>query len=110
MSYVITFLIFVLPLIIFPFGNSQFEIPKVILAEAITQILFIIFLVRTNLSQIKIDKRFLALLSVITSLTFIDIIFMNRKNYFFVNQFRLQGIFLLWTLLILAFMASQIVV
>ncbi len=100
--FIFFFLLFLLSFIIAPFGTTQFENPKVIVAEA----LIIVVLLITLFKNPKIFSRknlFVFLLCTVFSLTVIDLIFFKTSISFFGNAFRMQGIFLLWMLLLFSY-------
>lgn len=101
----IIFLLFFLSFIILPFGVSPFEIPKVICAEIVIDILLITFLLTARV--FSFTKHIYILVGIIL-LTFIDLIFFKTSISFFGNAYRLQGIFLLWHLIVFAWLSSQI--
>lgn len=98
-------LLFFLPLLIFPVGLSWFEPPKVIVAQILIEILTVTYLFKR---KINISKKVLVPIVLLILLTIIHIIFFRTQTTFFGNSFRLQGIFLLWHLLLFAFISSQI--
>lgn len=106
-SLLIFFLLFLLPFIIAPFGVTQFENPKVIFAEVGVIILFLLVLCENKISFHKQTTQ-LSLYSAIVLLTFIDLFFFKTNLSFFGNAFRLQGVFLLWLLLLFSLLSASI--
>src|SRR5258705_12680635 len=104
---IVFFLLFILPFIIAPFGTSQFEIPKVIFAE-IGVIILLLVTIFTNKTSFKLSKAQIALYGAIIALTVIDLLFFKTNISFFGNQFRMQGIFLLWILILFSILAQNI--
>lgn len=104
--YISLFLLFLLSCIVFPLQPSFFETPKIILAEVAVDILFFlwIFKSKTSLNYKKLLPFFLVFV-----LTLIDIIFFRNTFTLFGNPFRLQGVLLLWHLLLWACISSAIV-
>lgn len=103
-NIIIVFLLFFLPLFVFPFGYSYFEPPKVILAQILIETLLILSLAK----KFKLPPPALLIPVVLFFiLTFIDLIFMRTETTFWGNIFRFQGIFLLWNLLIFALISSE---
>ena len=102
-----SFLLFVLPLIVLPFGVSYFETPKIILAEILIEILFIFFIFGKIDLKKNINKVPYYLLVGIFLLTLLDLVLFRTSISLFGNVFRLQGIFVLWHLLIFSFISSQ---
>ncbi|MBI3486519.1 O-antigen ligase family protein [Candidatus Daviesbacteria bacterium] len=105
---IISFLLFFLPLIILPFGISPFEIPKVIIAEISIQALLVCFLLFSKKIEVKnFNPLFLVISLGFLILSIIHLLFFNQPTTFFGNSFRLQGVFLLWNLIILSLISSQ---
>lgn len=108
MSYLIFSILFLLPLLVFPWGASFFETPKVIVGEVLIElILAIIFITNTRLLK-SFNKFQLAILFLIIVLSVVHLVFLRTNTTFFGNTFRLQGIFLLWNLLIFSLISSKI--
>ncbi len=98
------FLLFLLPFVILPIGASEFETPKVIVAEIGIQALF---LVSIFFSKIKINKTHFIFCGLLFFLTILDLVFINKSaTNFFGNPFRLQGIFLFWNLLVFSLLTK----
>lgn len=107
-KYLIYCLLFILPLVILPFGISYFETPKVILTEVIIEILLLyLFFKNSSFSFKKINRIFLICIISIFVLSLVHLIFLRTSTTFFGNAFRLQGIFLLWHLLIFSLISSK---
>lgn len=108
-SYLITFLLFGLSLVVLPFGRSFFEIPKVVVAELAIQVLFLSLLFRHPgqlYAHIKSSKtRFLL---VLLGLILISQFIHPLKLTLFGNVFRLQGAFL-WVHLIFLSLFSTLI-
>lgn len=102
----IFFLLFLLPFVIAPFGITQFENPKVIVAEAAIILVFLITLFK-NPDIFRRKNNLVYLYGIIILLTIIDLIFFNTSISFFGNAFRMQGIFLLWLLLLFSYLSTQ---
>lgn len=101
-------LLFFLPLLVVPFGYSYFEFPKVICAQVLIEVLFVTKLIKGKLYKPKFFSPSLLIPSfLLFLLTIIDLIFMRTQTTFWGNTFRFQGIFLLWHLLLLALISSQ---
>lgn len=105
-KYVILALVFYLPFLILPFGISYFEIPKVIAIELGVEALLILSLMSGRLKQLKNPAVIPLLLLFI--LTLIGLIANPDYKAFFGNIFRLQGVFLLWHLMLFAVLSSKI--
>lgn len=104
-SFIVFFLLFLLPFCIAPFGITQFENPKVIFAEIGVILLFLVLLFSDRISFRKRRKQ-LFLFGAIFILTIIDLFFFKSNISFFGNAFRMQGIFLLWILLLFSFLTG----
>jgi len=98
------FLILLLPFIINPFGGAFFEPPKVILAEVAIELLTVCYLLRAKL---RFKSTLLLPVGVLFGLSLVGLWLFPSQTVLFGNQFRLQGTFLLWHLLLLALVSSQ---
>lgn len=109
MAAIVFILLFFLPLLVVPF-SSPFEAPKVILAEILIEVLTFSFFIRTSREVIiKIAKSpKVRLIFGLVILSLIHLIFFRSPITFFGNPFRLQGVFLLWHLLIFSVISSSI--
>jgi O-antigen ligase len=103
----ITFLLFILPLIVFPFGISYFETPKILLAEVAIEILLISGILASN-SILRINKYVFIPLGAIIGLSILHLIIFSSSLTLLGNMFRLQGVFLLWHFVIFSLISSQI--
>ena len=106
-SAVVFFLLFLLPFVIAPFGVTQFENPKVIGAEIGVILLLLISLFSNNFSFLRRKEQIL-LFGCIGFITCIDLLFFETTISFFGNSFRMQGIFLLWVLLLFSFFSRPV--
>lgn len=106
-SFLVFSLLFLLPFLIAPFGVTQFETPKVIFAEAGTLVLLLFLVIHQKVS-FHAEKIRIILFGLILLLTFIDLFFFRTSISFFGNAFRMQGIFLLWLLLLFSYFSSGI--
>ena len=108
-SYISVYLLFLLQFIYFPIGVSYFETPKVYLAQIGIFILLLIAIFRPQQFRfISYPKPYLFTFIAIIVLSFVHILFMLTETTFFGNEFRLQGVFLLWMLLAWAILSSRI--
>ena len=105
-KYIIAFLLFILPLIFFPFGTSPFETLKVILAEIGIEILLCLQIFKRN--SFYLNKKLLISIVLIILLSTSHLVFLRIQTAFFGNVFRLQGIFLLWHLLLFSILSTKI--
>lgn len=106
-SSFLTFVLFFLPLLFVPVGFSYFELPKVFIAEISILVIFAYFLLRGNLNLLFENKQLLYPIMGIFALSIIDLIFFRTSVSLFGNSFRLQGIFLLWNLLLITLTSSS---
>jgi len=112
-SVIVFFLLFLLPFVIAPFGVTQFENPKVIAAEIGIILLLLISIFRAPSIRALRALRFVEMTRnwmyvVVILLTVIDLLFFRTSLSFFGNAFRMQGIFLLWMLLLFSFLSAHI--
>ena len=108
-SYLTIFLLFLLQFIYFPIGISHFETPKVYAAEFCIFLLLLIYLFTQKKIQARgIQKKSIICFSLLIVVTGIDLMFLKTSISFFGNSFRLQGIFLLWMLILFAFLSAKI--
>ncbi|HSW96565.1 MAG TPA: O-antigen ligase family protein [Candidatus Saccharimonadales bacterium] len=105
-SFIVFFLLFFLPFIIAPFGVTQFETPKVVFAEIAIIILFLVLLFSNKISFRNHTNQIVIYCSILI-VTAIDFFFLKTPLSFFGNAFRMQGIFLLWMLLLFSFLSSR---
>lgn len=100
-------LLFLLPFTVVPFGVTQFENPKVVLAEGLIILLLLSRLFQTG-SILDLGRKQIVIYLLIFAVTIFDLIFLNTSVSFFGNAFRLQGIFLLWLLLLFSFIVTHV--
>lgn len=108
MNVLILLLLFGLPLLVVPNSISYFEIPKVFAAEALIVVLAILTFYHQGFSPKKYNRKGLLALLVIFTLSLLQILIFRQLEMFWGNQFRLQGIFLLWCLLVFSLVSSRI--
>ncbi|OGD83982.1 hypothetical protein A2165_02800 [Candidatus Curtissbacteria bacterium RBG_13_40_7] len=103
----ILFLLFFLSFIIFPFPLSPYEKPKILTAEIVIQMLVIITIYK-GLKKFtkKLDKHFLIVSSIILLISVLHLLFLRSLTAFWGNAIRLQGIFLLWHLIVFSLVSS----
>lgn len=101
------FLLIILPLVVATWGVSQFETPKILLAEAGIQIL-IFYSILIKRQRWNLRNWYVLSIAALGIISLIDIVFLRTEISFFGNQFRLQGIFLLWHLAAFSFFTRQI--
>lgn len=110
-SYLVYFLLFFLFLIVIPVGISPFETPKVVLAEIVIDLILLIKIINFKKKPLKnlINTQiiFTALLFILS----LDQRFLfNPAGSFFGNEFRLQGVFLFWHLLLFSIISKSILI
>lgn len=76
--------------------------------QILIELLLIFTLLKDRLFFRSVDKYQVLLLAVLIVLTLYQLFFIRESVMFFGNEVRLQGIFLLWHLLILAFLGSKL--
>lgn len=110
LPYFVWFLLFVLNLVVIPIGISPFETPKVVIAEILIDTLLflkIIHLKRTSLKHLLSSQTlFLGIIFLLS----IDQLFLFHPSFQNIlgNPFRLQGLFLLWHLMIFSYISKDI--
>lgn len=107
-TYLLAFLLFFLPLVVLPFGISPYEIPKVILAEVGIEALLFYRLFQKGKLELPFSGFRLFSVFALVALTFTQLIFLRTETSFFGNNFRLQGIFLLWHMIIFSVLSSSV--
>lgn len=108
MSYFLfSLLIFLTPFIINPFGGYFFEPPKVIFAEVLIELVLFFYLIKNGF-RLNFNKTQLLLTSSLLILTIFHLVLNPSSSIFFGNEFRLQGIFLLWHLVIFSLISSKL--
>lgn len=103
--FLTTLLLFFLPFVVLPFGSSQFEVPKVIVAQILIEVLVVFRVFRQDMP--KISRLSTVSYLVLFAISFVDLIFFQTQYSFFGNTFRLQGIFLLWHLMLFSIFADK---
>ena len=84
----------------------MFETPKVIVGEILIEVLVLLTFLKSRF-QLRINP-FTGAVALLFLLSLIDLIFLRTDTTLFGNPFRLQGVFLLWHLLVLAVVSSAI--
>lgn len=109
-AYLITFLLFALYLVIIPIGISPFETPKVILAEAVIDILLFVKIFKFKRGDFKhlISTPQILFIGILFILSLDTQFLFQPKGAFFGNVFRLQGQFLFWHLLLFSLLSNNI--
>jgi O-antigen ligase len=104
--FIILFLLFLLQFVYFPFGGSYFEIPKVYVAETGIFLLLLLQIFRGKIHRRYYDKSLLICCGLIIILSISGLVFHTTPFTFWGNQFRMQGTFLLWLLLVFSLLSS----
>jgi hypothetical protein len=103
---IILLLIFVLPFIVGTLGLSFFETPKIYVAQFLIEILLLITLFKSDFTKKFALSPITILLFSIFFFSILQMLFYPSPFAFFGNEFRKQGAFLLWHLLVFAFIVS----
>jgi hypothetical protein len=106
--FLLSLLIFLIPFVINPFFGYFFEPPKVIFAEVLIELIFLFVLFKVSTFLKALNKPQLILSLSLIGLTFVHINLIRNQEVFFGNQFRLQGIFLMWNLIVLFLLSSRL--
>jgi O-antigen ligase len=109
MGLVTIFLLFVLPLVVFPFFSFAFEPPKVLLAQIGIEVLVLLSLfLGKGINFKKLNPKLVVLCLVLFLLSLVHLPTFPEQSNLFGNIFRLQGVVLLWHLLLFAVLSSQV--
>lgn len=107
MSSLINFLLFGLAIVVLPFGISPFETPKIIVAELGILVLMVLVLGQKKwFSGYRLGQ--LGLIGGVLVWSIVGLIFNHGGAGFLGNSFRLQGVFLLWLLLIFSLVCCRV--
>lgn len=106
--FLLTLLVFLSPFIINPFFGSFFEPPKVIFAEILIELILVVMLFKNNSLLKSLNKSQVFLSATLIVLSLSSLVFIKNSQIFFGNEVRLQGIFLLWHLIIFALLSSKL--
>lgn len=105
-SALFVFLLFFLPLVVFPLKIGFFEAPKVILFELAVEYMAVLFIWRHRTTPFRFSVSYVPYLILIV-LSLLHFFFLPTSTTLFGNPFRLQGIFLLWHLLVFSVMVGR---
>lgn len=109
LSWVLVILLFFLPLLVIPGFRLAFETPKVILAQILIELMFVIWVVKGGFGRLgKLGRIHLTLIGVLVGLSLLHLFLNPSQDYLFGNVFRLQGVILLWFLILLSIIAVAI--
>jgi hypothetical protein len=97
-------LLFLVPFLILPFGESHFESPKVVIAEILMLSVFLLSFWKNPL--IYASKKYLPFYAL-GILSLFHLLFLSGPTTFFGNVFRGQGVLLLWALLLFSISISM---
>lgn len=105
----VVFLLFFLHLLVIPFGISPFEAPKVIIAESFIDILLFFKIIKFNKEYLKtLISPQIIFISILLILSLDQSFLFNPQGSFFGNPYRLQGVFLLWHLLVFSILSKDL--
>lgn len=107
--FLVSFLLFFLPLLVFPFGVSPFESPKIIIALLGIEFLAVaVFYYKLQPKISTLSATIPIIYVAILLLTAVHLILYGFTDAFFGNIYRLNGIFLLGHLMVFALITSRI--
>lgn len=108
-SYLLFFLLFLLPFVIIPVGISPFETPKVLLAELVIETLLFMMLLKAQIPKTHVRLSFFQfLILMLLILAGLHLSFFPSFQTVFGNAYRLQGVFLFMHLLIFIYISQRI--
>ncbi|MBI4084576.1 MAG: O-antigen ligase family protein [Candidatus Levybacteria bacterium] len=108
-SYLLFFLLFLLPFVIIPIGVSPFETPKVLLAELAIEALLLLTLFKAQIPKGHVKLSFFPfILLMMLILAGLHLDFFPSFQTVFGNAYRLQGVFLFMNLLIFAYISQRV--
>ncbi|MBI4097395.1 MAG: O-antigen ligase family protein [Candidatus Levybacteria bacterium] len=108
-SYLLFFLLFLLPFVIIPIGVSPFETPKVLLAELAIEALLLLALFKAQIPKDHVKLSFFPfILLMLFILAGLHLDFFPSFQTVFGNAYRLQGAFLFMHLLIFIYLSQRI--
>lgn len=106
--FLVVFLLFLLPFVVFPFGTSPYETPKLFVAEVAIELLVLLIILKKVTVPFLKSKLLVAALSGIVLLSLVHVLFLGTDTTFFGNAFRLQGVFFLLHLFVFFFVAVAV--
>lgn len=107
MSIFFNILLFLTPLIYIPSIPFPFELPKVLASEAIIFILFFAWILSTSVkSEIQRNPKVLFVVLPLFLLSLAGFLMQPNLQSLFGNPYRLQGAFLLWSMLMLCIVTA----
>lgn len=101
-------LLFGLPLLVVPFIQFPYELPKVIVAQILIFILFVYSVQQIKFRTFFKNKNLVFVVAAVFALSLLGFGTHFNSQIFFGNAFRLQGVFLLWTLLLFMLTVSSL--
>lgn len=108
-SRIILFLLFFLPLVVFPIGVSPFETPKILVAQVAIEILLLVFIFKKGFVALQgLTLQGVIIFALIFALSILHLFFQEQSGIFFGNVFRLQGVYMLWHLILFAVLSSTL--
>lgn len=107
-ALIITFLLFYLPLVVFPFGRLTYEPPKVFIAEVLIILLFVVTILKRGFSDFRLRNKFLIVTLIgLLLLPLASLTSDSFQKVFFGNIFRLQGVLMLWLLILFSVIGGK---
>jgi len=100
------FLLYILPLVLIPYGET-YEIGKVLLAQLAIEIIVFTLILKKQLTSLIKHPRLMLLIALIYILSITALIFTPLQSNLFGNSHRSQGTYLLWHLLALSLVAAS---
>jgi O-antigen ligase len=101
-------LLFLLAFVVLPFGVSQFETGKVLVGEGLVFAILFFFLQDRIFRKQKLPLSVTIVFFTIIILSLVHILRFDPHQILFGNAYRLQGVFLLWLLLIFTYISSYV--
>lgn len=102
------FLLFFLAFVIWPFGGNPYEPPKVIVAMLGVELLLFATVVRKKFFIQPISKVVLTIYLCMLIQSMMHLLFFRTDTTLFGNAIRLQGVIMLWHLLLFAYVGSRL--
>jgi len=104
--FLIVSLLFFLPFVYFPFGTSYWETPKVYVTELLIFFLLIVTIFQSKKLFVKKKRPLLICCGIIVCLSLYHLTFLQTDYTLWGNPFRMQGVLLLWFMLLFCYLAS----
>lgn len=102
-------LLFLLPLLVLPFGLSPYEIPKIFLGFFGIELFVLSALWNKNYHHLRsINRSFLVVYIILFLLSIIHLSLYPTSITLLGNSYRYQGVFLLWHLMLFSFFSAKL--